>query len=119
MRTLHIAPSDSAGGSLIRAVRDAGRDDEVLPFLDDPSCGPIESDEPSVRATWWARFYEASEVDATLRRFWDRVDTTDDRLVVWFSRHSACELAFFLAWADRLGDSAYSNIDVTGRRLPV
>jgi len=91
----------------------------VLPFLDDPSCGPIESDEPSVRATWWARFYEASEVDATLRRFWDRVDTTDDRLVVWFSRHSACELAFFLAWADRLGDRAYSIIDVTGRRLPV
>jgi hypothetical protein len=119
MRTLHIAPGDSAGGSLIRAVRDAGRDDEVLPFLDDLSCGPIKSDEPSVRAMWWARFYEASEVDATLRRFWDRVDATDDRLVVWFGRHSAREVAFFLAWADRLGDRTYSIIDVTGRRLPV
>jgi hypothetical protein len=97
MKTLHIAPSDSAGGSLVRAIRDAGRDDEVLRFRDDLSCGPIVSDEPSARAVWWAPFYEAEEVEATLRKFWDRVATTDDRLVVWFSRHSSSELAFFLA----------------------
>jgi|HubBroStandDraft_6_1064221.scaffolds.fasta_scaffold401856_1 hypothetical protein len=118
MKTLHITPGDSAGGSLIRAIRDAGEDDEVLPFRDDLSCGPIDSDEPSARAIWWNRFYEASEVAAALAQFWERVTTTDDRLVVWFGRHSARELAFILAWADRIGERPYQIIDVTGRRLP-
>ena len=118
MKTLHIAPGDSAGGSLIRAILDAGLDDEVLSFRDDLSCGPIDSDEPSARAIWWDQFYEAPETEAALGEFWERVATTDDRLVVWFGRHSARELAFFLAWADRLGKRPYQIIDVTGRRLP-
>jgi hypothetical protein len=118
MKTLHIAPGDSAGGSLIRAIRDAGQDDEVLPFRDDLSCGPIDRDEPSARAAWWDQFYEASDVAATLGEFWERVATTEDRLVVWFGRHSARELAFFLAWVDRLGERPYQIIDVTGQRLP-
>jgi Protein of unknown function/Domain of unknown function (DUF1835) len=118
MKTLHIAPGDSAGGSLIQAIRDAGQDDEVLRFLDDLSCGPIDPDQPSTRAAWWDRFYDASEVAAHLAEFWERVATTDDRLVVWFGRHSACELAFFLAWVERLGERPYQIIDVTGRRLP-
>src|SRR5580692_6277168 len=98
MKTLHIAPGDSAGGSLAQAIRDAGRDEEVLSFLDDLSCGPINPDDPAVRAAWWSRFHEPSEVEAHLRRFWERVMTTSDRLVVWLGRHSARELAFFLAW---------------------
>jgi hypothetical protein len=118
MKTLHIAPGDSAGGSLIRAIRDAGQDDEVLPFRDDLSCGPIDRDEPSARAAWWDQFYDASDVAATLGEFWERVATTDQRLVVWFGRHSAQELAFFLAWVDRLGERPYQIIDVTGRQLP-
>jgi hypothetical protein len=118
MKTLHIAPGDSAGGSLIRAIRDAGQDDEVLPFRDDLSCGPIDRDEPSARAAWWDQFYDASDVAATLGEFWERVATTDQRLVVWFGRHSARELAFFLAWVDRLGERPYQIIDVTGRQLP-
>lgn len=118
MKTLHIAPGDSAAGSLTRAIRDAGRDDEVLPFRDDLSCGPIDQDEPSARAAWWDQFYDASEAAAHLREFWERVATTDDRLVVWFGRHSARELAFFLAWVDRLGERPYQIIDMTGRRLP-
>lgn len=119
MKTLHVAPSDSAGGSLAAAIRDAGRDDEVLRHLDDLSCGPIDRDEPSARAAWWARwFYEPSESEAKFGAFWGRVAAAQDRLVVWFSRHSACELAFFLAWADRLGERPYHVIDVTGRRLP-
>ncbi|HUC67001.1 MAG TPA: DUF3658 domain-containing protein [Stellaceae bacterium] len=118
MNTLHIAPGDSAGGSLIQAIRDAGQDDKVLPFHDDLSCGPIDPDEPSTRAAWWNQFYDASKVSAHLGEFWGRVHATDDRLVVWFGRHSASELAFFLAWTDRLGERPYQIIDVTGRRLP-
>ncbi len=118
MKTLHIAPGDSAGGSLIQAIREAGRDDEVLPFLDDLSCGPIDPDDPSTRAAWWAPHHDATEVAARLGAFWQRVASTEDRLVVWFGRHSARELAFFSAWVERLGERPYRIIDVTGRRLP-
>jgi hypothetical protein len=116
-KTLHIAPGDSAGGSLLQALRDVGSDDEVLRFRDDLSCGPIDPDNPSTRAQWWSRFHDASEVEISLCSFWQRAMQTDDRIVVWFGRHAASELAFLLAWAHRLGDRSYFVIDVTGREL--
>lgn len=113
MGTLHIAPGDSAGGSLQSTIRDSGRNEEVLPNLDDLSCGPIDSDDPSAREAWWARLYETEEVRGDLKAFWDRVMKSDERLVVWFGRHSASELAFFLAFAHRIGDRPYDIVDVT------
>ena len=117
MRTLHIAPGDSAGGSLLMAIRNAGRDDEVLRFRDDLSCGPIASNDAAARASWWEAFYDASEVEATLRSFWDRAISFEGRLIVWFGRHSASELAFFHAWADRMTARTYDIVDVTGRQV--
>ncbi len=115
MKTLHTVPGDSAGGSLSLAVRSAGLKDEVLRFRDDLSCGPIDPDEPEVRRAWWGQFHDfADTVDFS--EFWQRVDSTDARLVVWFGRKSASELAFFLAWADRLGDRPYDIVDV---KLPM
>src|SRR5579872_2266551 len=119
MNTLHIAPGHSAGGSLVQAIRAADLHDEVLPFPDDLSCGPIEPDDPSTRASWWARFYDDVFVGGALETFWNRVSGFEGRLVVWFGRHSASELAFFLAWTDRLGERAYYIVDIPGRRLPV
>jgi hypothetical protein len=116
---LHIAPGDSAGGSLRQAIRDVGRDDEVLAFRDDLSCGPICPDSPSVRAAWWSQFYDEMDVYLAGNTFWERVAASEDRLVVWFGRRSAHELAFFLAWTDRLGERPYWIIDVTGRPLPL
>lgn len=116
-RTLHIAPSDSAGGSLRHALISARRDDGVLAFRDQLSCGPIASDDPVLRAEWWA-FEDYSIIRDSLIAFWATVEATSDRLVVWFSRHSALELAFFLSWCDRLGDRPFDVIDVTGRCLP-
>jgi len=113
MRTLHIAPGDSAGGSLAKALRDAGRDEEVLRSIDDLSCGPIDSDDPSARTRWWSQFHSDAEEKDLLAKFWSRVATADERLVVWFSRNAAQELAFFLALADRLGDRPYDIVDVT------
>ena len=104
MKTLHIAPSDSAGGSLREAIEGAGRDDEVLAFRDDLSCGPIDPDDPAVRGAWWARYHSDSDAGNVIAAFWNRIATTEDRLVVWFGRNSASELAFFLAMADRLAD---------------
>jgi hypothetical protein len=117
MRTLHIAPGYSAGGSLRQAIQIAGSNDEVLAFLDDLSCGPIDSDDPSARAKWWAEFFEWPEFEGALRAFWSRVEAAEERLVVWFGRHSANEHAFFLAWADRLGKRPYYIVDVTGMRV--
>jgi len=119
MTTLHIAPGDSAGGSLRYALREAGCDDDVLSCRDNLSCGPIDSDDPAERAEWWGRHYDDPDLEAVLRGFWDRVFATDDRLVVWFGRHAASELAFFHAWADRLGDRPYEYIDVTGRQFSI
>jgi hypothetical protein len=84
MKTLHIAPEHSSAGSLLQAIRDSGRDEEVLRFRDDLSCGPIDPYEPEVRAAWWGPYYDALEVEAAHRAFWDHVATTDDQLVVWF-----------------------------------
>jgi hypothetical protein len=114
MKTLHIAPGYSAGGSLIRAIRDAGRDEDVLRFGDDLSCGPIDSD--AARTIWRREIYEAPEIDTSVADFWQRVAATEDRLVVWFGRHSASELSFFLAWADRVGRRPCQIVDVTGQQ---
>jgi hypothetical protein len=103
---------------LRHAILASTRGDEVLACRDDLSCGPIAPADHAVRAAWWARFHDAAEVEAELTAFWNRVTTSDEKLVVWFARHSALELAFFLAWTDRLGDRAYDIVDVTGLRLP-
>jgi hypothetical protein len=120
MSRLHVAFGHSAEGSLREAVREAGRDDDVLAFPDDLSCGPIDSNEPSSRAAWWAQFVSvASEGETILEEFWDRIVSSRDRLLAWFSRHSAPELSFFLAWTDRLGERPYDILDITGRQLPL
>ena len=118
MKTLHIAPGYSAGGTLTGAIRDAGQDDEVLAFPDDLSCGPIDRDEPSARAAWWHQTYDWPEVEAALAEFWERVGAADRRLVIWFGRYSAREMAFFLALVDRFGERPYGVIDVTGKQAP-
>jgi hypothetical protein len=118
MKTLHIAPGDSAGGALRMAVRQAGIEDEVIAWRDDLSCGPIATGEPPERAEWWAPFYGDREIEAELRSFWDRIAATSDRLIVWFGHHRASELAFALYWADRVGERPYDIMDVTGLRFP-
>jgi hypothetical protein len=118
MATLHIAPGDSAGGSLRMAIRGAGSDDKVLSCKDNLSCGPIRSEDPAERAKWWGQFYDDPDIETDLKVFWDRVSTTEGRLVIWFGRHGASELAFFHAWVDRLGDRPFELMDVTRRQVP-
>jgi hypothetical protein len=122
LKVLHVTPGDSAAGSLIKAIREDGRDDAVLTSgHDDLSCGPIDPDDPSVRARWWAMFYDYGDrkVDLAISRYWERVLNFDGRIVVWFGRHSAQEMAFFLHWADRFSERPYYVIDVTGMKFPV
>jgi hypothetical protein len=93
-------------------VRSAGHQQEVLSFNDDLSCGPIAWGTARERAAWWSHVH-VPRPEEDLATFWHRVETADERLVIWFGRHSACELAFFLALADRLGDRPYDIVDVT------
>lgn len=115
MKTLHVAPGDSAGGSLIRTLQSEGLDDDVISFRDDLSCGPIDTDDPQPRAAWWAPYY-ADEDFEHIGAFWDRLTTSKERLVLWFSRNSAREFACFLACVDRLGNRPYAIIDATRPR---
>lgn len=112
MKVLHVAPGDSASGGLREAVRLAGHQQEVLSFNDDLSCGPIAWGTSRERAAWWSHVH-APIPEEDLATFWHRVETADERLVVWFGRHSASELAFFLALADRLGNRPCDIVDVT------
>ena len=112
MKTLHVAPYDSAGGSLREALRLAGSQQDVLSFTDDLSHGPIAWSTSRERAAWWSHVREP-RLEEDLEAFWLHLEAARRRLVVWFGRHCASELAFFLALADRLGDRSYDIVDVT------
>ncbi|PZM07869.1 hypothetical protein CPY51_30635 [Rhizobium tubonense] len=119
MKTTHIVPGDSAAGSLHQALRIAGRDDGSLVFGDDLSCGPIASGDPIERADWWKEEYGWPGMEENIRSFWTKVDASEGKLVLWFGRHSARELAFRHAWAWRVVQRPYHVVDVTGLRIPV
>lgn len=118
MGMLHIAPSASAGASLVQALRNAGQDIEVLNFRDDLSCGPIHPLNTATRAAWWSHWYGSPEIEKELNQFWERVATTGGCPIVWFSRHTTSEYCFFLALNAWLGDRPFYIIDVTGRQVP-
>ncbi|MBR1219549.1 DUF1835 domain-containing protein [Bradyrhizobium sp. U87765 SZCCT0131] len=121
MKTIHILPSVSAGIELRHALQLVARDDEVLSFCDDLSCGPIDTNVPSSRANWWNQFHDGlalgddrpESCEHDLCEFWRRATAPGLRRIVWFGRHSALELAFFLAWTERLGEMPCEIIDVT------
>ena len=113
MKKLHVAPGDSAGGSLVQALRQAGRSETVLRFADDLSSGSIATLDNASRAAGWAPLYGPADMEEAFAEFWDAITSATDRLVVWFGRRSAREFAFYLAMADRLGERPYDIVDVT------
>ncbi len=118
MQTLHVAPGHSAAGSLQQALLEAGRADDVLPCPDNFSCGPIASLAPSERAAWWSSLFDISpDQRDELSRFWQRLDAWSGRLVLWFGRGAAMELAFLHAVVERLADRRVFVVDVTGLRF--
>lgn len=115
MKVLHVAPDESAGGNLREALRLAGHQQDVLSFPDDLSNGPIAWSTSRERAAWWSHLHD-SRLEDDLEAFWLALETARRRFVVWFGRHSASELAFFLALADRLGGRSYDIVDVTNQQ---
>ena len=117
--TVHIVFSRTAASSLREAIRNTGLHDKVLAFRDDLSCGPIDPAGLPARREWWTRLGSASGLeDADADQVsWEQVASTDDRLVLWFGRHCAMELAFFFSCLDRLGERSYEVVDITGRQF--
>ena len=117
MAIVHVMPGDSAGGSLLKALRNARRDETIISFPDNLSYGPIDADDGNApgRWEWWTwEFLGSREAHARdLRGFWHRVMTTEGRLVLWWGR-SPREWSLFLAFAARLLERPYEAIEVTG-----
>lgn len=118
MGTLHLAPGDSAAGSLYQAFREAGLDQEILSCPDDLSCGPIRVLDATARTAWRGQLYDEGifELESQVAAFWGRLASSDERLVAWIGRGSAKEYAFLFAVAHELGDRPFSVIDVAMQR---
>jgi len=89
----------------------------VLPCPDDFSCGPIASLDPSVRLAWWEEqptSWGPPEEPGEFATFWQRLDTSDGELVLWFGQRSASDFTLFHVLADRLSDKRFFVVDVTG-----
>jgi hypothetical protein len=119
---LHIAFGESAGGTLRLALRQAGRDDEVLSFNDDLSFGPINPPAPMARAAWArAELYFPDKALAVLDETWDRFwhdARSAQRRVVWFSQRTASEFCGFLELVSQMGRLSYQVVNLTGVEIP-
>lgn len=119
---LHVVFGESAGGTLRLALRQAGREDEVISFNDNLSFGPISPPVPAARAAW-ARselYFPAkatAALDEQLTRFWPTVRSAQKH-VVWFSRRSAREFCGFLELVLQMGRRSYQVVDLTGVEIP-
>jgi Protein of unknown function/Domain of unknown function (DUF1835) len=113
---LHIVFTPSGADSLRQALKNAGRDDEVISFFDDLSLGPINPPDSSLRSKWVENELGRTEWDditAESERFWSEALSLEYRKVAWLSRRSAMEYAGFLEWVWRLGDVACELVDLT------
>jgi uncharacterized protein DUF3658/uncharacterized protein DUF1835 len=117
--TLHIVFS-LAADTLMQALKNAGRDDQVIACPDDLRFGPINPPDPSRRAKWvedelgWRG---SNRIIPESDRFWRESLSPNHRLVAWLSRRSAIEYAGFLEWLWRLGERPCEVVDLTDLKV--
>ncbi len=116
--TLHVVFSDSAAALLRPALRKVDRWGRVLTFPDDLGFGPIDPPDPQARLFWMKQqlgaFAEGwDRLPAKANAFWSIALAPPGRVVVWVSRRTVMEYAGFLEWIWRLGQQAYSVVDLT------
>ncbi|MEO8784202.1 MAG: DUF1835 domain-containing protein [Bradyrhizobium sp.] len=96
--TAHFVFTLSGGGCLVRALRSAGRDDQVVVTSHGFNVGPIDPSDPSARAKWLE--IELGRIDpkdaARSERSWDETRFPGHRKVAWLTQRSAVEYAAFL-----------------------
>jgi hypothetical protein len=111
----HFVFSDSFAGSLLQALKQAGRTDAVCCFLDDLGFGPIDPPDPTPRLEWIERelMIDLGDRDVQIKRledFWAAAATSAGR-IVWVSKRVVREYANFLEWVWRLGDAQYAVVE--------
>jgi hypothetical protein len=112
---LHFVFTDSGAGSLLQALSEAGRDEQVIACSDAMNLGPINPADPSLRTKWLET--ELGETDwssstARSEQLWTDA-FPNHRKVAWLSRRSAKEYAGFLEWLWRLGEAPCDIVDMT------
>jgi len=118
--TLHVVLKPSGAGCLCQSLKTAGRDDQVIPFFDDLSFGPINPPDSSLRAKWVENELSRTgwdDVTAESERFWRGALSSDQRTVAWLTRRSANEYAGFLEWSWRMDDAPYEVVDLSEVRV--
>jgi hypothetical protein len=113
---LHFVFTPSGAGCLSQALKTAGSDDQVIPFFDDLSFGPINPPDSSLRAKWVENELGRTgwdDVTAESERFWREAPSSDHRTVAWLTRRSAMEYAGFLEWSWRMRDARYEVVDLS------
>jgi hypothetical protein len=111
----HFVFTRSGAGCLVRALRDAGRDDQVVSTCHDLHIGPIDPSDPSSRAKWLET--ELGRIDRTddarSERDWNETRFPGHRKVAWLTRRSAMEYAGFLDWLWHRGDTPCEVVDLS------
>jgi Protein of unknown function/Domain of unknown function (DUF1835) len=116
---VHYVFTPSGSGCLVRALRNAGRDDQVVVTSHGFNMGPIDPSDPSARARWLED--ELGQVDrkdaARSERAWDESLFPGHRKVAWLTRRSAMEYAGFLDWLWHRGDTPCDLVDLSDARI--
>lgn len=116
MSELHVAPSDSAAGSLRLAWQALGRHDRVIGICDQLSIGPIDGADPQTRLAWIEEelgWEPVPHQQALLDAFWAEVASYEGAPIVWMSRRSTKEYCCFLEVLWRRRDLPLRIVDVT------
>lgn len=117
---LHIVFGESAGGTLIQALRQARRKEKIAVCPENLSFGPIDPPDAVARSAWVRNEFgfpsparHAQEIAGRVNRFWTELCSANERRVIWMSRRSACEYADFLECVWRLADEPFDVVDLT------
>jgi hypothetical protein len=116
---VHYVFTPSGYGTLVRALRSAGRNDPVVVTSHGLNAGPIDPSDPSARARWLED--ELGLVDrkgaARSKRVWDESLFPGHRKIAWLTRRSALEYAGFLDWLWHRGDTPCDLVDLSDAKI--
>ncbi|WP_020177722.1 DUF3658 domain-containing protein [Methylopila sp. M107] len=116
--TRHVVFSPSTRGSLLQALKTAGRpEDNVVALFDDLRCGPLEPFDPEARERWLNDEADYGLEPGFVRLWHDEFSSQaldpGHRLVVWTTRRAPQDWVGYLAWLTRLGDAPADVIDIS------
>jgi Protein of unknown function/Domain of unknown function (DUF1835) len=116
---VHFVFTASGAGCLVQALREAGRNDQVVVTEHGFNMGPIDPSDPDARANWLEN--ELGLIDRKdaprSERSWDESRFPGHRKVAWLTRRSAMEYAGFLDWLWHRGDTPFDLVDLSEAKI--